>query len=334
MAIRDNAFSWSMSRSTRLTECPRAYYYQYYLAHGGWDPAAPPEVREADLLKRLKNRWAWAGIAVHDTLAEVVNAIREGGWIPAEEAEKRLTQRMRADWIASNKKRYRTDRKAAALVEHEYAESVADTTWQALYQQSLQSLRNFYAMEVVARLRALTKSQWLSIETLDTFDFGGTPVHVVLDLAYRTADDEIVILDWKTGKTKNDDYQVQLFCYGYYARSRWAGANEPIHLEIAYLYHREVDRVGFADAQSEEGEAYIRDSIVEMKRRLVDPVLNVAREEDFEPLPEARRCGGCNFRRLCERRGILANLGPAPSYSRGGWSNGRAAAAATTSPRS
>ncbi len=327
MAIRDNPFSWSMSRSTRLAECPRAYYYQYYLAHGGWDPSAPPEVKEADLLKRLKSRWMWAGIAVHDTIAEVIQAIQKGGWIPSEEAEKRLTERMRADYRASNNRRYLTDRKAAALVEHEYKEGIADTTWQALYQQSMQNLRNFYAMDVVGKLRALASQQWLSVETMDTFDFDGTPVHVVLDLAYRTADDEVVILDWKTGKTKSDDYQIQLFCYGYYARSRWASGNEPIHLEIAYLYHREVERVGFADAQSVEGEEYIRSSILEMKRRLVDPSVNVAREEDFEPLPEARRCGGCNFRRICERKGILKNLPPAQPYGRSSWSGSRAAAA-------
>ena len=297
-----------MSRSTRLTECPRAYYYQYYLAHGGWDPSAPSEVREADMLKRLKSRWAWAGIAVHDIIAEVLKAVREGGWVSSEDAEKRLTTRMRADWVASNKRHYRGDRNAAALVEHEYREPVTKASWQALYQQSLQSLRNFYAMEVMGPLRSLPAEQWLSLETLDTFEFDGTPVHVVLDLAYRTAEGEVVILDWKTGKGRSSGYQVQLCCYGYYARGRWAKATDPIRLEIAYLYHRDIERLEFADAEAVAGADYMRGSIVEMKRRLADPTVNVAREQDFEPLPEFRRCSGCNFRRLCDRRGILKGV--------------------------
>ena len=299
-------FSWSVSRSRLLAECPRAYYYRYYLAPAGHLPDASPEAREAELLKRCKNRWAWAGIAVHEVVAEILDAIQEGGWISSEEAERRLTERMRADWRASRRGLYREDRKAAALVEHEYRERVPDKSWQSLYQSSLRCLRNFYGMEVLGELRSIAPDDWLSVECLESFDFEGVRVWLALDLAYRRPSEHISIVDWKTGKTKSSDYRTQLVCYGIYAGDRWARAGEPIRLDLAYLYRSKIDSVELEDGDVDEGLAYMRGSIAEMRDRLADPDRNVAREADFEPAPEPRKCNRCSFRRLCERRGVFA----------------------------
>ena len=66
--VRDlrNDFSWSRSRDGAFHDCRRKYYYQYYGAWGGWDPAAAPEVRRLYVLKQLQSRQQWVGRAVHD----------------------------------------------------------------------------------------------------------------------------------------------------------------------------------------------------------------------------------------------------------------------------
>ena len=58
-----NEFSWSKSRHEKFAECPRAYWFHYYGSWGGWDAAAPRDVRELYVLKNLSSRWQWAGSA-------------------------------------------------------------------------------------------------------------------------------------------------------------------------------------------------------------------------------------------------------------------------------
>lgn len=40
-------FSWSISRARLLRQCPRAYFYHYYLKHNGWLRDAPEQARLA-----------------------------------------------------------------------------------------------------------------------------------------------------------------------------------------------------------------------------------------------------------------------------------------------
>ncbi len=56
-----NDFSWSKSRHEKLAGGKGAYYFQYYRSGGGWESTAAPEVRELYLLKKLGNRYSWAG---------------------------------------------------------------------------------------------------------------------------------------------------------------------------------------------------------------------------------------------------------------------------------
>src|SRR2546422_620828 len=58
MAELKNEFSWSRSRDNAFQECKRKYFYHYYGAWGGWDAAAPQEVRRLspDLLPPAAHR--------------------------------------------------------------------------------------------------------------------------------------------------------------------------------------------------------------------------------------------------------------------------------------
>ncbi len=47
-------FSWSAAREELFRECPRAYYFRYYAAWGGWDGYADPECREIYRLSKQK----------------------------------------------------------------------------------------------------------------------------------------------------------------------------------------------------------------------------------------------------------------------------------------
>ena len=61
-----NDFSWSKSRDEVFQTCPRQYYFNYYGYWGGWEESAPERTRQIYVIKKLKNRFMWAGEKVHD----------------------------------------------------------------------------------------------------------------------------------------------------------------------------------------------------------------------------------------------------------------------------
>jgi hypothetical protein len=121
----------------------------------------------------------------------------------------------------------------------------------------------------------------------------------------------VVIVDWKTGRGEGRFSEVQLAGYALYAaRQGWVGSPEEIETELAYLaIPRYVRRA--VDAQKlERARAFIEKSASRMKALLLDPVLNLARLEDFAMIDRPQRCRRCNFRRLCFPRGELPEAAP------------------------
>jgi ribosomal protein S10 len=49
-------------------------------------------------------------------------------------------------------------------------------------------------------------------------------------------------------------------------------------------------------------QAFIEKSVSRMKARLLDPLANTARLEDFPMIDRPQTCRRCNFRRLCYPR--------------------------------
>src|SRR5437867_1167185 len=74
-----NEFSWSKSRHEKLSECPRAYYYQYYGSWGGWEAPNGSPARELYVLKKLSSRFQWAGSLVHDALRSMLTRAKATG---------------------------------------------------------------------------------------------------------------------------------------------------------------------------------------------------------------------------------------------------------------
>ena len=77
MPALENVFSWSKSRAEEFDECKRKYYYARYLSWGGWEAAAPAQVRLAYILKNLKNRWAWKGEVVHHVIETAMKSTED-----------------------------------------------------------------------------------------------------------------------------------------------------------------------------------------------------------------------------------------------------------------
>src|ERR1041384_690141 len=151
MGERTNEFSWSKSRSGVFDECKRRYFYQYYGAWGGWEPAASEETRRLYVLKQLATRQMWAGRIVHDAIEMALVAMRDGRGMPVEAFVADVIARMRTEWRSSRDGRYRENPRSGALCEREHALDVAPAAGRMVKSNGDTCPRNFFALPLLKR---------------------------------------------------------------------------------------------------------------------------------------------------------------------------------------
>jgi hypothetical protein len=303
-----NTFSWSHSRHETFLECPRRYYYHYYGAWGGWSWDAETRVRRIYVLKNLKPRQVWAGGVVHEIVADALRDIRAGRPVaagPGREAAEGAVARLRREFRESRDGAYLTrPKQAIGLMEHHYREPVPDAEWRELAEAVRLAVLRFHEGPYLDEARALDAEAWLALEDLATFEQEGVPVFVRLDLAMRAGDDGVTIVDWKTGRRAPRPEGLQLATYALFVQARWQVAPSAIEVREVNLSSGAEGRGRVSPQQLEAARETIRDSMREMRARLVDAAENRAREEDFVTRPGPRTCPRCVFREICPETSI------------------------------
>lgn len=281
-------FSWSVSRHDTFTTCKRRYFYSYYEA--GVDP-------EVHRLKKLSALPLWAGNVVHDAIERF---LKEAAVIPSQteqEAFIRATihEGMLADWKDSEQGSLRF-----RLFEHEYGVSVDSEDKKIVVGIVMRSLRNFFRSDTLKEAMEVGRDHWLTVEDLVSFEISGVTVFLRMDLAFRERNGGVVIVDWKTGRREGRFSEVQVAGYALYAAEKgWVSSPEEISTELAYLALPRFVRRSVNGTTLERSRSFIVKSAGNMRALLLDPILNVARLEDFPMVERPRVCRRCNFRRLC-----------------------------------
>ncbi|MFH1144886.1 MAG: PD-(D/E)XK nuclease family protein [Candidatus Eisenbacteria bacterium] len=306
-----NVLSWSFSRHGAFQNCLRAYYYHYYGSWGGWSAEAAPETRRLYLLKNLKARHLWAGGIVHEAVAALLGRIRARQSGPAaaperEAAVEAAIDRMRAEFRRSRSGEYvRDPKRITGLMEHHYAQAVADDEWKELADLVRRSMRTFLTGPYPRRLALLPEKDWLALEDLETFPLDEVPVYVKMDLAYRSSEGGILILDWKTGRRDPHPDGLQLGTYALHGTARWGVDPGSIEIREVNLNQGTEESLRISEESLAQARGTILDSIAAMRARLQDAGENRARVEDFPAQPDAK-CRRCCFREVCPEYQALA----------------------------
>ncbi|MHC4959761.1 MAG: PD-(D/E)XK nuclease family protein [Planctomycetota bacterium] len=293
-----NTFSWSFSRSRTFTECPRKYWFHYYGSWGGWERDADPEARELYRLKKLTGLHLIAGDTVHRAIERALQTFKQGvtpdiealvGWCKSEMSQ--ALKDSREELWRENPSQF------VRLAEHEYGPQPTRDTLVKIARKVGGSLRNFFVSVAYGMIKESDPERWLPMETLDTFDFEGTEVFAVPDFALRR-EDFVYIFDWKTGR-KNKGNEDQVVLYALFAEAKWGADPDKVRAAPVYLLEGGTyDPQAVTEEDRERVRGMMRDSIGAMRERLADAEANVARKEDYEPLP-GRACRFCNFRAVC-----------------------------------
>jgi hypothetical protein len=302
MAELRNEFTWSNRRLRSFEECRRRYWFESYGHWGGWEEGASERTRAIWTLKKIKHRQMWVGELVHETIAGTLEQIRAGMATPVEPAVSRMLERMRAQFRQSKSGEYRRrPGSACGLYEHEYGVEVSDDEWTRCAEHAKRCVRHFFRCPFVDQMRQIPRSHWLEIEQLESFELDATRVWVKMDVAYRSLNGRVVIVDWKTGRLDPDPDPIQLTCYAAYAMGKWNAPADQIDTIEYNLSENEYVFRPVTPALVEQVRGRIAASIEEMKKLLVGAAAeNVPLPESSFPVSaDARVCDRCVFLKVC-----------------------------------
>jgi CRISPR/Cas system-associated exonuclease Cas4 (RecB family) len=311
MAELQNDFTWSFSRAQTFAACRRRYWFRYYAFWGGWSAAATPLARKAYFFSKMKSLSMLVGAAVHETIADVLRALRAGRE-PRRPFEG-VRARMNDAWRASREERWRRvgPKQAPPLFEHYYGIPVGAEEIEELREQALRCVRGFLEGDLYREVVKAGPQCVRSIDDLESATIGGVPSFVAPDLAFERGG-ETWLVDWKTGGER-EDHELQLLAYAEHARQKWRLEPEKLRAFDAMLSTGRVVEVPVTLERLAALAEHVRSSARGMLAALEDRERNVARREALPPTDDPRECRRCFFQEICdERPAAAAAASPAP----------------------
>jgi RecB family exonuclease len=199
------------------------------------------------------------GASIHRVLLTYFNSVRWHRTLPADE----LLELFRAD-LAN--------------------ESISDPYQHELYQQQgVAQLQQFMAGAEKSRPEVLHTEEQFNIK------IGATTLVGRIDRIDRSADDGVVITDYKTGKPKSQedaDESLQLSLYALAAREKWGYTAERL------VFHNLDGNSAIATRRSEM-------ELLEARQKVEEVAAKIAQRK-FDPKP-GFHCSWCSYRFLCPK---------------------------------
>jgi hypothetical protein len=298
--------SWSHTRNRTFVECARRYYWRYLLP-GHWLPDAPPIAREVHLLKQLTSLYGVLGIALHNIARDCVVHIKRGDAIlPPDTIFQRARGELNRVCLSSE------DR--GGFLRYPATHPMLQDVWffgarnpetdRRVRERLHTCTANLANHPMWDELRACEPSAIIAADSLSTFDLDEITVYAAPDLVYSPKADNIVIGDWKTGGTPEDDHMPQIATYALWVRDKlgvpwaegqWQG-------RIMDLLAGEDHWYDLREEDLEAADRRIRMAVRMMQESSYGPDgTGTPSIENFPVLPPDRRaaCQGCVFFSLC-----------------------------------
>lgn len=293
-----NEFSWSKSRDSLFKECHRKYFFNHYGFWNGWIASEDDRTKRIYYLKRLATKELWMGSVVHELIEYILRRFRIGKEVRLSHALAILRKRMESDFEISKMKEYTGFMsKAHRFFEDEYGIEISDEERRVLFEKAEKCVTNFFNSDIFMEIRQSPVEDWITLEDFLSFDFDSTKVYLSIDFAMKVGD-KIILFDWKTGGERRADYELQLSLYALYVADKFGIAADKIEAKMFYLAIDKVDSFSVDKERLESAEGYLKNSILEMKKLLIDVSENEAVEEDFVR-NKGYWCSRCNFRKVC-----------------------------------
>ena len=305
-------FAWSISRQRKLDQCPRGYFYTYYLHWNGWLDDAPTEARVAYRLGKLTSLDALLGQQIDVRARELEAAARAGRELPsADELELRTREALRKAWTRSRNGRTAFEQRPSTVVmlRSLYLEQDTRPETDRLNEKAAPSMAGLLATAHWQRLRSRGDAGRVEVPDFASFAHDGVKVFAAPDLAY-VAEGALHVVDWKTGR-EDETQAPQVLLQMWWALETYpalARAAADGDLEVrGYLEYvaagrtQPVAAAGAADLAGlrEQCAEWVRAGVAQMRALLADPERNVPLDKAAFERRESGLCPMCSFGPIC-----------------------------------
>lgn len=289
--------SWSNSRVKTLRECPRKYYYQYFLSWEGWLQSAPDRKRMAYILKNMTNKHMWPGSIAHEVIEHVIKEYRKNKkWLSLESAQNLAIEKLRSGWKSSRSSNWKQNPKSINLFEDFYGDGLTNEESSRCKNIVLTSIENFYNSNVAEIIKSLDEEDWVSLEDFQSFMVDNKyEVSVKIDTAFKH-DGKVYLIDYKTGK-ESPDVLEQLMVYAMYALKKgFAKRLSDIYIVPVYLMLNKEIKL-----QCKKQQILNQAEIIRQESKMLQKAHeHKDNEEKFRYTENLNLCKYCQFKQICD----------------------------------
>lgn len=294
-------FAWSISRQRKLDQCPRAYFYTYYLGWNGWLDDAPTETRVAYRLGKLTSLDALLGQQIDARARELEATARTGGVLPeTDELETRTREALRQLWTRSRSGRaaFEARPNKVTMLRSLYMDQDTQPETDRLNQKAGPSMQGLLATSHWERLRACGDAGHIEVPDFASFPHDGVKVFAAPDLAY-IHDGVLHVIDWKTGRA-DDTNPLQVLLQMWWAPETYPELEGlEIRGYLEYVAAGTTQPVEAAPDFRDQAAETVCAGIAQMRALLADPERNIPLEMAAFERCESGLCRTCNFYPVC-----------------------------------
>ena len=281
---------WSLSRYDTFVTCKRQYYYQYYGKHD-----TEVDSRKLSQLRTLTSVPMEIGNVVHDCIAALLRRL-----IIKPEESVDMDSFMN---YARNKVEDSIKFRHYAEVHYHERDSIVHDDLLPGVEQSLSNLLDSYRYAWITNEAISSRAQWL----IDPPGYGETRIdglkaYCKIDSLFPVGQ-TLYILDWKTGKQREQWHYAQMRGYASWAAYHYEKDLSQIKPVVAYLlpeYQESTVRLNKYDLEDFAGR--VRDETKEMYSYCRNVEENIPLDKNsFSMTDSDVICRYCNYRELCDR---------------------------------
>lgn len=278
---------WSISRHEVFDKCKRQYFYQYYSKH----------VRDVPHYKMAKLKDLTAapleiGNAVHDCMEALLNRLtKSDSGIDEEKFFK----------FADDKLKEYFSKKTFIEIYYKQAESLDINAASEKVRVCLDNFINGPCYSWLYMKAMTNRTGWM----IEPAGFGetrldGMKAYCKMDFLFPV-DDDVYILDWKTGAKDHAKHAAQLMGYAVAASSNFSIPWNKIFPKIVYLYPQYDElEITFCESELTGFFQTIREQTEAMYSYCRDAGQNIPIDiSEFAPSPSPYLCKNCKFQELC-----------------------------------
>lgn len=305
--------SFSLSKYNTLKDCPKKYYYTYYLSNGVCDPSENDFINQAKRLKKLSNRYFYSGKIIHDVAKDLIsNQTRfKPSSIDIDSLKLKAIKYFRSTCV-NDLNIFKNDlciNDDIKLMEYFYGDEINTSQGKNTVETIESCINNLLNTTTFSEIKNKDVSLIENVEeSYNNFIFNSMKTYAVLDLLYKdNLRGKYVIVDWKTSAKEDANDKKQQLLYALYVMSKYKVSIDDIICRCEYLRDGSYKEYNFNTMDVDAFILKFNKMLNDINGYLDNIDMNIPKAPDtFIHTTNTKVCSLCAYKQLCS--GYSINL--------------------------